>query len=215
RATYRLRLTAARRRSSSCPYVAARARSPRSRSCPCRSSIGSRRCTALAPTSPRRTRVSPATIARERISAPRSTTPSHAIACWTRSRRPRQPAGVKRPVRRDRAPADFPLATQQPLFRRSKMKTYLALAIAGLSLQAASAAQAQSPQQPPSYQFAAQQRAGIEEVLKSYERSLNASDVAGVVQLYTDDAVLLAPEAPSAVGIEAVRNAYTGIFQAI
>ena len=89
------------------------------------------------------------------------------------------------------------------------MKTYLALAIAGLSL----AAQAQSPQQPQSYQFAA--RAGIEEVLKSYERSLNASDVAGVVQLYTDDAVLLAPEAPSAVGIEAVRNAYTGIFQAI
>ena len=88
------------------------------------------------------------------------------------------------------------------------MKTYLVLAIAGLSL----AAQAQSPQ-PPSYQFEA--RAGIEEVLKSYERSLNASDVAGVVQLYTDDAVLLAPEAPSAVGIEAVRNAYTGIFQAI
>src|SRR3989454_11201401 len=110
---------------------------------------------------------------------------------------------------------DFPLATQQLLFRRSKMKTYLALAIAGLSLQAVSAAQAQSPQQPPSYQFEAEQRAGIEEVLKSYERSLNASDVAGVVQLYTDDAVLLAPEAPSAVGIEAVRNAYTGIFQAI
>jgi len=90
------------------------------------------------------------------------------------------------------------------------MKTYLVLAIAGLSLQAVSAAQAQSPQQPPS--SPAHQ---IEEVLKSYERSLNASDVAGVVQLYTDDAVLLAPEAPSAVGIEAVRNAYTGIFQAI
>ena len=52
-------------------------------------------------------------------------------------------------------------------------------------------------------------------VLKSYERSLNASDVAGVVQLYTDDAVLLAPGAPSAVGNNAVRAAYTGIFQAI
>jgi uncharacterized protein (TIGR02246 family) len=35
------------------------------------------------------------------------------------------------------------------------------------------------------------------------------------VQLYTDDAVLLAPGAPSAVGINAVRAAYTGIFQAI
>ena len=99
------------------------------------------------------------------------------------------------------------------------MKTYLALAIAGLSLHAVSAAQAQSRQQPPSspahQRVEAQQRAGIEEVLKNYERSLNAGDVAGVVQLYTDDAVLLAPEAPSAVGIEAVRNAYTGIFQAI
>jgi len=49
--------------------------------------------------------------------------------------------------------------------------------LAGLSL----AAQAQSPQQPPSYQFA--HVPGIEEVLKSYERSLKASDVAGVVQL--------------------------------
>jgi len=58
-----------------------------------------------------------------------------------------------------------------------KMKTYLALVIAGLSLQAVSAAQAQSPQQPPS--SPAHQ---IEEVLKNYERSLNASDVAGVVQ---------------------------------
>jgi uncharacterized protein (TIGR02246 family) len=60
-----------------------------------------------------------------------------------------------------------------------------------------------------------QQCAEIEEVLKSYERSLNASDVAGVVRLYTDDAVVLAPGAPSAVGIDAVRAAYTGIFQAI
>ena len=85
------------------------------------------------------------------------------------------------------------------------MKNYLALAVTCLSLQVVSAAQAQSPQQ----------RTEIEQVLKSYERSLNASDVGGVVQLYTDDAVLLAPEAPSAVGIKAVRNAYTGIFQAI
>lgn len=68
------------------------------RSCPCRSSTGGRRpkARALPPTSPNRTRVSPATIARERISAPRSTTRSRAIACWTRSRRPRQPVSVKR-----------------------------------------------------------------------------------------------------------------------
>jgi uncharacterized protein (TIGR02246 family) len=100
------------------------------------------------------------------------------------------------------------------------MKTYLALAIACLSLQCVSVAQAQTQQSPwsnPSQrdQFEAQQHAEIEDVLKSYERALNASDVRGVVKLYTDDAVLLPPNAPSAVGINAVRDTYTGIFQAI
>jgi len=70
------------------------------------------------------------------------------------------------------------------------------------------------PAQPPRSSDSAQ-RAEIVEVLKSYERALNASDLAGVVQLYTGDAVVLAPGAPSAVGIDAVRAAYTGIFQAI
>jgi len=101
------------------------------------------------------------------------------------------------------------------------MKTYLALAIACLSLQGASAAAARAPQKHPaprSHQRShpeAQQRAAIKGVLKSYERALNASDVEGVVQLFTDDAVVLAPNAPSAVGIDAVRATYTGIFQAI
>jgi uncharacterized protein (TIGR02246 family) len=101
------------------------------------------------------------------------------------------------------------------------MKTYLALAIACLSLQIVSAAEAQPPQQPRSShshqrsQSKAQQRAAITGLLKSYEQALNASDVEGVARLYTDDAVLLAPGAPSAVGINAVRAAYTGIFQAI
>jgi hypothetical protein len=67
----------------------------------------------------------------------------------------------------------------------------------------------------PAHAEAPQQRADVVRVLKSYERSLNASDVAGVARLYTDDAVVLAPGAPSAVGIDAVRAAYTGIFQAI
>jgi uncharacterized protein (TIGR02246 family) len=101
------------------------------------------------------------------------------------------------------------------------MKTYLALAIACLSLQTVSAAEAQPPQQRRSSHShqrshaAARQRVAIEKVLKSYEQALNASDVEGVVRLYADDAVLLAPGAPSAVGINAVRAAYTGIFQAI
>ena len=100
------------------------------------------------------------------------------------------------------------------------MKTSLALAITGFALLTASVAAAQ-PRQPASspadrrHQSVAQPRAAIEAVLKSYEQALNASDVEGVVQLYTDDAVVLAPNAPSAVGIGAVRATYTGIFQAI
>ncbi|MES2356419.1 MAG: nuclear transport factor 2 family protein [Pseudomonadota bacterium] len=100
------------------------------------------------------------------------------------------------------------------------MKTYLALGIACLSWACLPTAQAQ-PQQPSSHhshqheRFETQQRTEIESVLKGYEQSLNASDVEGVIQLYTDDAVLLAPDAPSAVGIEAVRYAYTTTFQAI
>ena len=101
------------------------------------------------------------------------------------------------------------------------MKTYLALAIAGVALLSASAAGAQSPQQPgwsyphQRHQSDAQPRAAITAVLKSYEQALNASDVEGVTRLYTDDAVVLAPNAKSAVGIDSVRAAYTGIFQAI
>ena len=52
-------------------------------------------------------------------------------------------------------------------------------------------------------------------MLKNYETALNANDVEGIARLYTDDAVVLAPNAPSAVGIGAVRTAYTRIFQAI
>jgi uncharacterized protein (TIGR02246 family) len=101
------------------------------------------------------------------------------------------------------------------------MRTYLALAIACLSFPVASAAEARPRERPRSSQAhqrsqsETQARAAIKGLLKSYQQALNASDVEGVVQLYTDDAVLLAPGAPSAVGIDAVRSAYTGIFGAI
>src|SRR5437588_12083959 len=101
------------------------------------------------------------------------------------------------------------------------MKTYLALAVAGVASLSGSAVGAQSPQQPgwshshQRHQSDAQPRAAITAVLKSYEQALNASDVEGIVKLYTDDAVLLPPNAPTAVGIDAVRATYTGLFQAI
>src|SRR5207244_114801 len=105
--------------------------------------------------------------------------------------------------------------------RGRMLRIYLVLAITGVVLLSASAAGAQSPQQPRSldsdehHLSDAQSCAAITAVLNSYEQALNARDVQGVVKLYTDDAVVLPPNAPSAVGIDAVRATYTGIFQAI
>ena len=55
----------------------------------------------------------------------------------------------------------------------------------------------------------------IEALLKGYESVLNASDVDGILELYTEDGVFMAPNNPSAVGIQQVEAAYTGVFQAI
>jgi uncharacterized protein (TIGR02246 family) len=58
-------------------------------------------------------------------------------------------------------------------------------------------------------------KAQIEVVLKGYERVLNASDVDGIVRLYTEDGVFMAQHNPSAIGIQQVEAAYTAVFQAI
>ena len=59
------------------------------------------------------------------------------------------------------------------------------------------------------------EKAEIESVLRGYEQVLNASDVGGVVKLYTDDGVFMAQHNPSAVGIQQVEAAYAAVFQAI
>jgi uncharacterized protein (TIGR02246 family) len=55
----------------------------------------------------------------------------------------------------------------------------------------------------------------ITSVLTRYAAALKAADAAAVAALYTDDGVLMAPEAPSVVGKPAVEKAYAGMFQAI
>ena len=55
----------------------------------------------------------------------------------------------------------------------------------------------------------------IHAVLKAYEQVLNASDVAGVLKLYTQDGVFMAQHNPSAVGIDAIELAYEAAFKAI
>ncbi len=55
----------------------------------------------------------------------------------------------------------------------------------------------------------------IRQTLQRYEEALNRADTAAIVQLYTDDGVQMAPDAPAAAGREALRSAYAGTFQAI
>ncbi len=62
---------------------------------------------------------------------------------------------------------------------------------------------------------ASSDRENILAVLKAYQQVLNASDVAGVLKLYTEDGVFMAQHNPSAVGIHQVEAAYIGAFQAI
>src|SRR5829696_1559528 len=127
---------AASPRSSRWTYAAARAQSPRSRTCPCQSSIGGRRrnAWALPPTSPKRTRVSPATIARGRICAPPSKTRSRAIACWTRSRRLRRPVIVKRSADRRRGARPVANRCRAPTRRVRRVGALLSFSNAGSKL---------------------------------------------------------------------------------
>jgi uncharacterized protein (TIGR02246 family) len=98
---------------------------------------------------------------------------------------------------------------------RRTLLRYSAAAFGATAFGALISAPAQAQTREQSRSSNPYQRAEIVAVLKRYERALNASDVAGVAQLYTADAVLMAPNAPAAIGTDAVSAAYTGIFQAI
>ena len=59
------------------------------------------------------------------------------------------------------------------------------------------------------------EQANIEEVLQTYEKALNASNVDTVLTVFASDGVFMAPNNPSTVGADAIRAVYNGIFQAI
>jgi len=67
----------------------------------------------------------------------------------------------------------------------------------------------------PDAQAADSARTQVNTVLEAYEQALNASDVAGVLKLYTQDGVFMAQHNLPAVGSDAIRAAYTGVFKAI
>lgn len=55
----------------------------------------------------------------------------------------------------------------------------------------------------------------IRQTLARYESALNAADTASIVDLYTEDGVQMAPDAPAVVGQDAVKATYDGTFKAI
>jgi len=55
----------------------------------------------------------------------------------------------------------------------------------------------------------------VKELLGNYERVLNSSDVEGILKLYAQDGVFMPQHSSSKVGTDAIREAYTHVFEAI
>src|SRR5450432_3141496 len=87
------------------------------------------------------------------------------------------------------------------------------LAVCGLAVCGAQFARAEATRDEGTPDSGA--RMELEQLLAKYARALNASDVQGVVQLYTDDSVLLPQGSPSVVGIKDFEKFYAGTFRAI
>ncbi|MGO7872441.1 SgcJ/EcaC family oxidoreductase [Rhizobium leguminosarum] len=51
--------------------------------------------------------------------------------------------------------------------------------------------------------------------MQTYEAALNTSDTDTVLTVFAPDGVFMAPNSPSTVGADAIRAAYSGIFQMI
>ncbi|WP_425392222.1 YybH family protein [Ekhidna sp.] len=60
-----------------------------------------------------------------------------------------------------------------------------------------------------------QDKEAIEELLKSYKKSLNTSDAKLAQSLYTKDGIFMPTEAPSAIGSENILKSYEYIFTQI
>jgi uncharacterized protein (TIGR02246 family) len=60
--------------------------------------------------------------------------------------------------------------------------------------------------------FGSSDEAAIKNVMAAYNDALNGGETAAVLPLYTEDGVFMPPYSQSAVGKEAVRKAYDGVF---
>ena len=59
------------------------------------------------------------------------------------------------------------------------------------------------------------EKQAIEKMLFSYRDALNASDVAQVLPLYTQDGVFMPSNGPSAIGQEQIKGSYEFVFKTI
>ena len=59
------------------------------------------------------------------------------------------------------------------------------------------------------------EKESIHKLLTAYEAALNTSDTDAVMKLYAAEGVFMPQHSPSSVGFDAVRKAYTMVFQAI
>ena len=75
----------------------------------------------------------------------------------------------------------------------------------------------EGPEVPPAdaRNTSAEERQAIEATLLQYEKTLNESDVKGVLDLYAPDGVFMPSGAPSAIGREEIRATYEHVFAAI
>ena len=94
--------------------------------------------------------------------------------------------------------------------------TFAALALAASLVPAVHAAPVAAPESDtPFGRFEQYQHREIEQVIQRYGKALDAGDVAGIMQLYSTDPVVLPPNTPTAVGRDAVHVFYLATFQAI
>ncbi len=63
--------------------------------------------------------------------------------------------------------------------------------------------------------MSAEERQAIEATLLQYEKTLNESDVKGILELYAPDGVFMPSGAPSAIGTEKIGAAYEYVFATI
>jgi len=56
---------------------------------------------------------------------------------------------------------------------------------------------------------------GASACLEAYAAALNAKDTEKIVSIYADDGVFMPQHFPSAIGSAAIKESYTGIFNAI